>query len=399
MPMTRVLWLLTATCFGLSLVVILTTYRYQSGALGSYTKLYEEAKLYVDETKNITNAWRAKSPTTKRILLYTTIYGSKLNVKRRIEVLESMSRSQLHCEWTTDKSLYSKSDAVVFHLYNNLNRKDFVLSKLPTRHSYDQLWVLMIQEPQSFYYPNQLKQLNNMFNMTVTFQSDSDIVIPYGTYEKLVSPQINKKNKNNFAQRSKLVVWLVSNCVTSSRREEYVESLKDFIDIDIYGDCSKHHLKGFKYKKGMASKYKFYLAFENADCDDYVTEKFWSNLMLGMIPIVRGNRVNYKTLAPPNSYIHADSFATFGDLAQHLHDVASNETLFNKYHKWRDSYRALFKPNRQQWMMELCAKLQTPIRQSIDVYKHFSENTRCFTYLSEKGRDRKGEHMEDITRL
>jgi len=31
-----------------------------------------------------------------------------------------------------------------------------------------------------------------------------------------------------------------------------------------------------------AKRYYFYLAFENADCVDYITEKFWSALLAGM---------------------------------------------------------------------------------------------------------------------
>ena len=56
--------------------------------------------------------------------------------------------------------------------------------------------------------------------------------------------------------------------------------------------------------------YKFYLAFENSDCEDYITEKFWRTLNKTLsIPIVMG-KGNYKALAPPNSYIHVDDFTS-----------------------------------------------------------------------------------------
>ena len=34
--------------------------------------------------------------------------------------------------------------------------------------------------------------------------------------------------------------------------------------------------------------YKFYLAFENSDCNHYITEKFWNALANGVVPIVYG---------------------------------------------------------------------------------------------------------------
>jgi len=39
----------------------------------------------------------------------------------------------------------------------------------------------------------------------------------------------------------------------------------------------------------MMSKYKFALAMENAVCDDYITEKIWRPLMLGVVPVIYGS--------------------------------------------------------------------------------------------------------------
>ncbi len=34
-----------------------------------------------------------------------------------------------------------------------------------------------------------------------------------------------------------LISWMVSNCGTHSERENFVEELQQFIDVDIYGEC------------------------------------------------------------------------------------------------------------------------------------------------------------------
>ncbi len=39
----------------------------------------------------------------------------------------------------------------------------------------------------------------------------------------------------------------------------------------------------------LLAKYKFAFAIENAVCDDYVTEKFWRPLRLGVVPIAFGS--------------------------------------------------------------------------------------------------------------
>lgn len=36
------------------------------------------------------------------------------------------------------------------------------------------------------------------------------------------------------------------------------------------------------------ARYKFVLAVENAECEDYVTEKLWKPLSIGSVPIYMG---------------------------------------------------------------------------------------------------------------
>lgn len=46
----------------------------------------------------------------------------------------------------------------------------------------------------------------------------------------------------------------------------------------------------------IENKYKFFLSFENTFCNDYVTEKLFSILLLNIVPIVFGG-VGYKSRA------------------------------------------------------------------------------------------------------
>lgn len=39
----------------------------------------------------------------------------------------------------------------------------------------------------------------------------------------------------------------------------------------------------------FVAQYKFTLAFENAVCDDYITEKLWRPLIVGSVPVYYGS--------------------------------------------------------------------------------------------------------------
>ena len=84
--------------------------------------------------------------------------------------------------------------------------------------------------------------------------------------------------------------------------------MKQYISVDIYGNCGNltcpHDFDCFEK---LALEYKFYLAFENALCPDYVTEKFFRTLALPLVPIVMGGD-NYKNLMPPGSFIDVNNF-------------------------------------------------------------------------------------------
>jgi hypothetical protein len=261
----------------------------------------------------------------------------------------------------------------------------------------------MVREPSSFYFPEQLKLLD-MFNLTMTYQQNSDIQIPYGTYWVLPSlkrAQIAKEKFDYMKGKTKLIAWMASNCVTSSRREDYVRQLQKHIPVDVYGKCGNlttrlSSANGFR--EVIAQDYLFYIAFENSDCDDYISEKFWNSLHLGLVPIVRGLRSNYKKLAPPNSYIQVESFVSPEHLATHLREISLNSTLYHRYHQWRYTYDANYKffTTNTWWMCDLCKEVYTSPRKTVSIYEHFSEDERCLSYLDYKGRNRLGERVQDL---
>ena len=116
-------------------------------------------------------------------------------------------------------------------------------------------------------------------------------------------------------------------------------SLSKYIDVDIFGECGS--LKCPRANKDcykiLHTQYKFYLAFENSNCVDYITEKFFVNgLKYNILPIVMGARKqDYVRSAPEKSFIHVDDFDGPEQLAKYLHKLDSDDSLYNEYFKWK----------------------------------------------------------------
>ena len=98
--------------------------------------------------------------------------------------------------------------------------------------------------------------------------------------------------------------------------------------------------------------YKFYLSFENGICTDYVTEKYWRYLELGLVPVVLGG-ANYSDsrLVIPGSFIDASKFESAKQLGLYLNYLRQNDTAYNEYFKWKQYYK-IWHPKVGDWPFE-----------------------------------------------
>lgn len=251
------------------------------------------------------------------------------------------------CLITTDRTLLSKSDAVVFHL------RSVNVSDLPPRHNPSQKWILFNGEAPPHTPRGVLKELSGKINWTASYRKDSDIQVPYGYIVKRTAPVSITSPPGH----RKLVGWLVSNCETPSGRERFVDILKRFVPVDVYGECGDLQCPEedrFDCYRFLSKKYKFYLSFENSICTDYVTEKLFNALRTDMIPVVMGGE-NYSQLLPTNSYIDALSFKSPQHLAEYLLELDKDDTKYLTYLEWKKDYSVVAQTF--QWTCELCRKL------------------------------------------
>merc|ERR1711979_34656 len=151
--------------------------------------------------------------------------------------------------------------------------------------------------------------IDRQANWTASYRRDSTLAAPYGRWEYDDEKVREVEEVRNYAKgREGKVAWLVSNCNAKNKRLEYAHKLSQYIPVDIIGGCGD-----IKCPKGnktecwtmIARKYKFYLSFENSNCIDYITEKFWDALKYKVLPIVMGARPeDYTAAAPANSFLH-----------------------------------------------------------------------------------------------
>ena len=175
----------------------------------------------------------------------------------------------------------------------------------------------------------------------MTYRRDSDVFAPYVTFRRSVKPTSVESvlERVRALAKPKLVAWVVSNCKTNSKREDYVSELQKHIQVDIFGKCGTKNCPGDRINSGeckilLERDFMFYLAFENSKCKDYVTEKFALSLDMDIVPIVMGGS-NYSALAPPGSYIDTSDYPSPKDLANEIKRLSNAREEYLKFFSWK----------------------------------------------------------------
>nr|CAH7741259.1 unnamed protein product [Callosobruchus chinensis] len=255
------------------------------------------------------------------------------------------------CSLTDDRSKATDADAILY-------KDHFIHPGVPR--PMHQVWIIYFLECP---YHTQSIKFADAINWTATYRRDSDIVAPYERWTYFDSQVRQKMQGRDYAaNKTKKVAWFVSNCGARNGRLAYARELAQYIDVDIYGTCGplKCPRSDRKCFDLLDKEYKFYLAFENSNCRDYITEKFYVNgLGQNVLPIVMGARPeDYQRSAPEGSYIHVDEFASPAELAAYLHRLDKDPVLYNSYFKWKGTGEFI---NTYFWC-RLCAMMHAPLR-------------------------------------
>lgn len=242
------------------------------------------------------------------------------------------------CRVTDDRRVYGEADAVIIH-----HRDIFGASGLPPEpRPGAQKWIWMNYESPT--HTQDLAYVEGVFNLSLTYRRDSDIFLPYG----FLIPGLMGSASHSSGRylrtpslsdvlRPHLLAWVVSNWNTSHRRVAFFKELQNYLQVDVYGGAGRPFAGGVVE---LLRKYQFYLALENSQHTDYITEKLWNPIKAGAIPVVLGpTRKNYECFLPKEAFIHVDDFGSVRELAQYLLMLRHKPKLLMSHLRWRGNYR------------------------------------------------------------
>ena len=255
----------------------------------------------------------------------------------------------------------------------------------------DQVWIFIQHEAPVSYKPKKLQAAHNYFNWTMTYSEQSDLPLPYGALKLKSLDSMYQRNYLAVSKnKTKDALWIVSHCPTLSKREQYVDILKQYVNIDILGKCGQkwdcghaHNHEAGDCFSILNSTYRYYLAFENVLCTDYITEKFYENYKYDIIQVSRaGDNKHRPNKLDKNVYVSTEDFKDAHELGRYLRSLSLDKEKYAKILSEKDRYEAVpYVELLKERMCEICMrlnKLDDYKKVYKDVYGWMLKTTRCF---------------------
>ncbi|ELU02470.1 hypothetical protein CAPTEDRAFT_25043, partial [Capitella teleta] len=282
------------------------------------------------------------------------------------------------CSYSNDQSDYNTSDAVLFRGRRFRDNITFPKHRQPK-----QKWVFYeFEPPYKVHGLGDLGENRRAFNLTSTYAYSSDI--PLGT-QRMYYPRDRYPHIEYAKNKTKLAAWFVSVCRTQSKREKYVKELSKYIPIDIYGGCGTLECGGTdREARAVCSDnllnnvYKFYLAFENSFCKDYVTEKLFMYRKYDVMPVVMG-AVDYSNIMPPGTFIDVRDYRDPKDLASYLKYLDKHDEIYDRMLNKKRALKPIFK-DYLPYECRLCKHLHDNYNRQervFDIARYWSLENQC----------------------
>ena len=302
-----------------------------------------------------TTSKRQATTTRKKTILLWTAFTARL-----FHTLDLSNCPIDMCDVTRDRANLNYSDLVLVHMRDSIDT-------MPRRVFASQRLVHLVYES-PINCAACTKYPNVEFDLFATYAQTSDFASIYWTNSG-IEWSLNDSydvHRDVHSSKSELAAALISNCdlFDSSMRLKYIEILNTHLllansshSVRIYGQCGQACPSG-DCRAQIARRVRFFLAFENSVCRDYVTEKMFDTLRHDVVPVVLGHG-DYDNYVPRSAYINALDFESPSHLANYLLYLNANKTAYNAYFKWKRYVR--FRTNESRIkngpLCEMCIRL------------------------------------------
>ena len=248
------------------------------------------------------------------------------------------------CYTTKDRKHMTDKRTRGFYFYgSDVDPRDLPLPRKATHE-----WALLHEESPMNNYMLSHGTMIKLFNHTATFKRESDFPLTtqhipddllYLTGRLAIPTDLkNIYRKEGLAP----IVYVQSHCDIASDRDRYIKQLMKYIQVDSYGKCLSNKaipadmsdpVESMEAENFLSfiSKYKFQLSFENAICNDYMTEKLFRPLHIGSVPIYKGSPKVKDWMPTERAIILIDDFDSPKALAEYITHLDNTDIEYDKY--------------------------------------------------------------------
>ncbi|XP_032241043.1 alpha-(1,3)-fucosyltransferase 11 isoform X2 [Nematostella vectensis] len=253
------------------------------------------------------------------------------------------------CITTIERKLKDDPSTRAMMFYGtDLRADDLPLPRVPWHE-----WALFHEESPKNNWMLTHEDALRMFNHTATFRRESDyplssqFIRDARDWTSTQAIPVSEKNRLKKEKGFAAIVYVQRDCYTPSDREAYVHELMKHIPVDSYGPCLNNkqmpeEIDGFLKLHSPAfydflAQYKFHIAFENAICQDYMTEKLFRPIEVGSVPIYMGSPKARDWMPNNKTGIFVNDFKSPKELAKFIKDLDANDQEYEKYLEYKQS--------------------------------------------------------------
>ncbi|KAF2074837.1 hypothetical protein CYY_003863 [Polysphondylium violaceum] len=269
----------------------------------------------------------------------------------------SNTECSVPCYFTSNFDYFSTSQQILFDpvYYEKDNWRRVPISipeKLP-----HQRFSMFHYNSDSQYTIQAFKEFSRIMDSEISFK-DKSITLACPPKESwstkdTIKLLMDKHVSNPWESRKKDIVFVSSNCndALASVRTNRVKQLLKYLSIDSLGTClnnekgnhttipPKDSLKDIydriQTNMNIYKDYKFVITFENDNSTNYITDKVYTSLYAGAIPIFMGSD-KVGDWVPSGSIVNVGDYKSIKDVAQHIKQILEKKYDYKKYFEWKE---------------------------------------------------------------